>query len=221
MRDALEALEVEREQKYELKKKLDEKMNHDVIRNMNSFGLRFPELSSGFHQSGKHGPTLLNVTLFRNEAGDHVQDRFDWHDYHDQPLDYKSNLSLWSDDSVDTYVDIVCIADQLRSRGQPLSFQGALSPTNRLTATRSDYSDLSLTLLHETDHGDRISAAYADDEDVDNDDVMMVMVDDLLSNDDHKPSPKSRRCSSKSLKSCSNHPIRSFLFDCLLDIFLP
>ena len=48
----MEALEAEREQKYELKKKLDEKLSNDAMINMNNFGLRFPELT-GFC-SGKN-----------------------------------------------------------------------------------------------------------------------------------------------------------------------
>lgn len=48
MKDALEALEAEREQKYELKKKLDERVNNEAMINMSNFGLRFPELTSGY-----------------------------------------------------------------------------------------------------------------------------------------------------------------------------
>lgn len=45
MKEALEALESEREQKYELKKKLDEKMSNESVMNMSSFGLRFSGLT--------------------------------------------------------------------------------------------------------------------------------------------------------------------------------
>lgn len=43
MKEALEALESEREQKYELKKKLDERMNSESALNM---GFRFSALSA-------------------------------------------------------------------------------------------------------------------------------------------------------------------------------
>lgn len=46
MKEALEALESEREQKYELKKKLDERISNESILNLSNFGLRFPGLSS-------------------------------------------------------------------------------------------------------------------------------------------------------------------------------
>ncbi|XP_053209271.1 protein bicaudal D-like [Panonychus citri] len=45
MKEALEALESEREQKYELKKKLDERLTSDPMLNMTNFGLRFPGLA--------------------------------------------------------------------------------------------------------------------------------------------------------------------------------
>ena len=45
MKEALEALESEREQKYELKKKLDEKISNESVLNMSSFGLRFSGLT--------------------------------------------------------------------------------------------------------------------------------------------------------------------------------
>ncbi|RWS29026.1 Protein bicaudal D-like protein [Leptotrombidium deliense] len=45
MKEALEALESEREQKYELKKKLDERINNDSFINISNLGLRFPGLS--------------------------------------------------------------------------------------------------------------------------------------------------------------------------------
>jgi len=51
MKEALEALESEREQKYELKKKLDEKINNDTMLNMTNFGLRFPGLTVLENQS--------------------------------------------------------------------------------------------------------------------------------------------------------------------------
>lgn len=46
MREALNALNLEREQKYELKKKLDEKLNNETLINMNNFGLRLSELTN-------------------------------------------------------------------------------------------------------------------------------------------------------------------------------
>lgn len=45
MKEALEALKSEREQKYELKKKLDEKLNNESLMNMNNFGLRLSDLT--------------------------------------------------------------------------------------------------------------------------------------------------------------------------------
>lgn len=44
MKEALEALESEREQKYELKKKLDERLASDPVINMSSFGLRLSQV---------------------------------------------------------------------------------------------------------------------------------------------------------------------------------
>jgi len=46
MEEALEALNSEREQKYELKKKLDEKLCNDSLLNMSKFGLRFSGLTN-------------------------------------------------------------------------------------------------------------------------------------------------------------------------------
>ncbi|RWS02827.1 protein bicaudal D-like protein [Dinothrombium tinctorium] len=56
MKEALEALESEREQKYELKKKLDERINNESILNISNIGLRFPGLS-GF---GKDSTTSVD-----------------------------------------------------------------------------------------------------------------------------------------------------------------
>lgn len=44
MKEALEALESEREQKYELKKKLDERLTSDPVINMSNFGLRLSQV---------------------------------------------------------------------------------------------------------------------------------------------------------------------------------
>lgn len=63
MKEALDALESEREQKYEIKKKLEEKINNDSILNISNFGLRFPGLT-GFgskhilmHAQSHHNPS--------------------------------------------------------------------------------------------------------------------------------------------------------------------
>ena len=45
MKEALEALKSEREQKYDLKKKLDEKLNAESFMNMSNYGLRLPDLA--------------------------------------------------------------------------------------------------------------------------------------------------------------------------------
>lgn len=45
MKEALEALKSEREQKYDLKKKLDEKLNNESFMNMSNFGLRLSDLT--------------------------------------------------------------------------------------------------------------------------------------------------------------------------------
>jgi len=45
MKEALDALESEREQKYEMKKKLEEKINNESMLNISNFGLRFPGLA--------------------------------------------------------------------------------------------------------------------------------------------------------------------------------
>lgn len=45
MEEALEAFELERELKYDLKKKLDEKLKNESLMHMSNFGLRLTELT--------------------------------------------------------------------------------------------------------------------------------------------------------------------------------
>lgn len=53
MKEALEALESEREQKYELKKKLDERLASDPMLNISSFGLRLSQVLAGAEAGGE------------------------------------------------------------------------------------------------------------------------------------------------------------------------
>lgn len=60
MKEALEALKSEREQKYELKKKLDEKLNSESLMNM-SFGIRLSDLT-------KFGSKYNSSCVFRSRT---------------------------------------------------------------------------------------------------------------------------------------------------------
>lgn len=61
MKEALEALKSEREQKYDLKKKLDEKLNNESFMKMSNFGLRLSGLTK--FGSKLHTPAYIRFNL--------------------------------------------------------------------------------------------------------------------------------------------------------------